>query len=160
MAGTATKPIVIPAEPCRWLNDLFMGMEIEYLPFNILGSPGAGLSRHRLSRDVVSKAAALVDSKPFSTGSEHDVMLPIGRLYCEMKEFVELAGPTCRSGEAVAWAHEAGIQILSQATVAVMGKPVVLCHLPSDYNDLVSGGAAHSDGCHPTPLTDKVEKLL
>jgi hypothetical protein len=77
-----------------------------------------------------------------------------------MNEFLEVAGSTCRSGEAVAWMSEAAMEALASVTIEINGRAVVLCHTPSDYNDRPSlaAGPAHSTGCHfnmlsPRPLS-------
>jgi hypothetical protein len=113
---------------------------------------------------LIRKAAQLIPSKPhFIFGRPHlseivcDFFTPIGRIYQEMHEFVEWAGPTCRSGEAAAWANEAAVEALGRVTLSIAGRPVVLCHTPSDYNDRTSDGRGppHSTGCHFNMLSPR-----
>lgn len=149
---TETPEFVIPSAPCAWQQDLYFGREVELVPVGVGGVP-----RVEVASRFVGALARLLPSKPHSPEIRYDVFTPVGRIYQEMHEFVELAGPTCRSGEAVAWAYEATLEALSRVAVSAAGRTVVLCHTPSDYNDRTSRGQgrAHSTGCHFNMLSPR-----
>jgi hypothetical protein len=139
-----SQTILIPHEPCPWQEDIYVGKEVEFTP---VGCRGAG--RAEFAGTFVRQLAQVIPSRPHSPDTLCDFFTPLGRVYQEMSEFLELGGPTCRSGEAVAWAYEASLMAMSRVVVGGNGQAVVLCHTPSDYNNRPSsGGHAHSTGCH------------
>ncbi len=155
MEDLDSRPIRIPAEPCHWRPEIYMGKEVEFTPVGC-----RNVNRSELAGAFVRRLAQVLPSSPHSPDTSCDLFTPLGRIYREMRDFVEVAGPTCRSGEAVAWASEAAMEALSRVTVEAHGQTAVLCHIPSDYNDRLSNGEgpAHSTGCHfnmlsPRPLS-------
>jgi hypothetical protein len=150
MRDLDAQTILIPSEPCDWPQDIYIGKEVEFTPVG-----GRGPSRSEVAGAFVRRLAQVIPSSLRSPGSHCDIFTPLGRIYQEMSEFVEVAGPTCRSGEAVAWAFEAAMEALSRVMVGGNGQAAVLCHTPSDYNDHLSRGEgpAHSTGCHFNMLT-------
>jgi hypothetical protein len=150
-ASTA-RTIVIPSDPCRWQEDIYLGKEVEFVPVGV-----GAVTRSDAASHFVRKVAQLIPSRPRFPEFKSDVFTPLGRIYQEMHEFVELAGPTCTSGEAVAWAFEASLEALERVTGSADGRTIILCHTPSDYNDRTSEGRdpAHSTGCHFNMLSPR-----
>ena len=139
------QPIRIPQEPCSWGSGVYVGKEVEFTPVG-----GRRYSRHALAQGLLLELAKRIPNVPALPDAQYDLFTPLGRFYVEMGEFVEVAGPTCRSAEAVAWAFEMAFEGLKDVTLSGAGQPVVLCHTPSDYANYSSAGRgpAHSTGCH------------
>ena len=133
-------PIVIPLEPCWWEDPLYFGKEVEY---TLIGA--ARPLRNQFARHFVGQLARRMPSSRRSSDTEQDVFVAhLGRVYVEMREFVEFGLATCFSGEAVAWVSEEALKALAGIHAQADGRPVVLAHTPSDYN----GSEAKSTGCH------------
>jgi hypothetical protein len=159
-SGSSMQPIRIPQEPCSWGAGIYMGKEVEFTPVG-----DYRLARSILARKLFLQLIGKIPHAPHAPHAAHaadvecDIFTPLGRFYVEMSEFIEVAGPTCQSAEAVAWAGEMAFECLQDVALPVNGKLVVLCHTPSDYGNYSSpdGGQAHSTGCHinllcPRPL--------
>jgi hypothetical protein len=145
----AARPIRIPGEP-YCLGDVFhSGVELELVPIGV-----HGMARHRAATDLVNQLRELLPNRPRDPDAELDIFSPVARFYLEMGEFVEVAGVTCTSPEAVPWLLEAAFSVLRRTNVTANGRPVPLCHTPTDYNNYTSDGesSAHSAGSHANLL--------
>ena len=94
----------------------------------------------RAAANIVTQLQTLLPNRPSNPEAQLDIFTPVARFYLEMGEFVEVAGVTCASPEAVPWLLEAAFNVLRRTNVTVNGRPVPLCHTPTDYNDYTSGG--------------------
>jgi hypothetical protein len=103
--------------------------------------------------------SAATDPPAGTQAGAYDIMTPLGRVYRELNCLIELAGPTCRSAEALAWAYEAGLDAINRALGTLgPGTPALfythpttptLLHTPTDYADwLAEGQPAHSLASH------------
>ena len=149
---TTLNMIQIPAAPISWPG-IYMGREVELTPVGC-----SDLSAQLHIRWLIDQAQHHVPGIPFRSDNRVDRFMIFGRMYQEMTVFLEVAGLTCRSAEALAWVNELWIQTLDRVKPSRSGgRQVVFCHTPSDYGDLLGDGEAHSTGCHfnllsPRPL--------
>jgi hypothetical protein len=143
------RPIRIPGNSCCLGDAIYSGVELELVPIGV-----HGMARHRSAVSLLGQVRSLLPSRPSHPEAELDIFSPPARFYLEMGEFVEVAGVTCKSPEAVPWLQEAAFSVLRRTSVTANGRPVVLCHTPTDYSDYSSGGEgpAHSAGSHANLL--------
>jgi len=176
--SASKQAVTIPVEPIKWRSPIYRGRETEYAPLLPKGAEWrgrlleAGISKviGRLfalapsclhaSRDRLSWLIAELTSeleRPYGLHRRTQCPLSIhvagmGRVYCEMGRLLEVAGPTCVSGEAVAWAFELGIRLLRKVCLEMEGENVLtrFVSTPSDYASFYTEGASpsHSTGCH------------
>ncbi len=142
-------PVRIPSEPCCLGEAIHSGVELELVPIGV-----HGMARQRAAVNVLTQIQALLPSRASRPEAVMDIFTPLARFYLEMGEFVEVAGVTCESPEAVPWLLEAAFLVLGRTGVTIRDRPVPLCHTPTDYNNYTSCGEwiAHSAGSHANLL--------